>query len=418
MRWKEKLGWLAAGVAVPLLGLGAVVATGRWGAPRRPSPPPPVAAGLRPWGAIDLETIPTGAASGVEIALVESIRAEAPSAFDRDRDGDREYDILALSGGGSHGAYGAGLLAGWTARGNRPDFKVVTGISTGSLQATLAFLGPAYDPLLRQFYTTTRTEDVYRRRSALGSLFHESLYDTSPLRARIESVVRPDLLEAVATKHRRGHRLFVGTANMDTSDFVIWDMGAIAADGRPGARDRFIDILLASCSIPVLFPPVYFDVDHEGARYQEMHADGSAESAAFLRGFMLDLEDAIHQAGLRRDGYQARLFIIRNGRALDRPADAIKPHTLAIASATIQKLFKISAASSLYRMYILASRYGIQFNLRAIPESCPLDFDPYVFDTAKMTRLFQAGFDHASTSDSWDPAPPHLDADEVLPSTH
>ena len=408
--------WFLAGATVPLALAVGGIATVRLSAPSRPNPPPPAAAGVRPWGAVDMESAPSATASGVERSLAESIRSEAPQAFDPDRDGDRDYDLLALSGGGSHGAFGAGVLCGWTERGNRPDFKVVTGISTGSLQATFAFLGPEFDPQLRRFYTATRTEDIYRKRSALESLFHESLYDTAPLRARIEAVIDAPLLEAVAAKHRRGHRLFVGTSNMDANEFVIWDMGAIAASGRPDARQRYIDILLASCSIPVLFPPVYFDVKSDGTTYHEMHADGSAESAAFLRGFMLDLEDAFQQAGVAPGAVDARLHIIRNGRSTDRAAAApVNPNTVAIASATIEKLFKLSASSSLYRMYVLAHRYGIQFKLRSIPDSHPLDFNPYDFDTTKMTRLFEAGFALASQSDTWASAPPDLDPDEVAP---
>jgi hypothetical protein len=412
----QRLRWLLAGCVLPMLLAAGLITAFRLSAPVRPTPPPPAAAGLRPWGAVDIETTPSTTASGVERSLAESIRSEAPLAFDPDRDGDRDYDLLALSGGGSHGAFGAGVLCGWTERGNRPDFKVVTGISTGSLQATFAFLGPAYDPHLRQFYTRTRTEDIYRKRSPLESVFQDSLYDTAPLRARIEAVIDAPLLEAVAAKHRRGHRLFVGTSNMDANEFVIWDMGAIAASGHPRARERYIDILLASCSIPVLFPPVYFDVAFEGATYHEMHADGSAESAAFLRGFMLDLEDAFGRAGVATSAIQARLHIIRNGRSSERAATAaVQPNSLAIASATIEKLFKLSASSSLYRMYMLANRYGIEFKLRSIPDAHPLDFDPYVFDTAKMTRLFETGFSLASRSDTWASAPPNLDPDEISP---
>jgi hypothetical protein len=411
-----RLRWFLAGCVLPLLVVAGVLLAFRLSAPVRPVPPPPAAAGLRPWGVVDIEMTPSATASGVERSLVESIRSETALAFDPDRDGDRDYDLLALSGGGSHGAFGAGVLCGWTERGNRPDFKVVTGISTGSLQATFAFLGPAYDSHLREFYTRTRTEDVYRKRSPLETVFQESVFDTAPLRERIEAVIDAPLLEAVAAKHRRGHRLFVGTFNMDANEFVIWDMGAIAASGHPRTRERYMDILLASCSIPVLFPPVYFDVESESAHYQEMHADGSAESAAFLRGFMLDLEDAFGRAGVVPGGIQTRLYIIRNGRSSDQAATAaVRPNSLAIASATIEKLFKLSASSSLYRMYVLANRYGIEFNLRSIPDSHPLDFAPYLFDTPKMVRLFETGFSLARSSDTWASTPPGLDPDEVSP---
>ena len=58
--------------------------------------------------------------------------------------------FLAISGGGDDGAFGAGLLAGWSARGDRPVFGLVTGVSTGALSAPFAFLGGEYDAKLKQ----------------------------------------------------------------------------------------------------------------------------------------------------------------------------------------------------------------------------------------------------------------------------
>ena len=74
----------------------------------------------------------------------------------------KEHNILVLSGGGVFGAYPAGVLCGWSEsekspqEGGRPAFDVVTGISTGSLIAPLAFLGKDYDPTLKDLYTTVQ----------------------------------------------------------------------------------------------------------------------------------------------------------------------------------------------------------------------------------------------------------------------
>jgi len=415
MRWKHTATLLILGALIPVLivaaGLTAIYLAGS----RRPTPPPDAAAYGTPWGSVDLETVDTLTPSGVQTTITEALRSE--DSADRGSDGRLHYDFLALSGGGSYGAFGAGMLCGWTDRGDRPDFKVVTGISTGALQATPAFLGSAYDPLLKRFYTTTTNDSIFRRRSTLTSLFADGTLDSTPLRRLLEGAIDDDVLAAVAAKHRAGHRLFIGTSNMDANEFAIWDMGAIAASGRPDARRRYIDVLVASASVPVVFPPVYFDVDIDGKTYYEMHSDGGAEAQVFLRGFMLDVEDALEGAGLARGEVKARLFVIRNGRADDRPGYAsIKPMTLAIAEATIGKLFKITAAASLYRMYVLANRYGVEFNLRCIPDDYLLDFDGLNFDRPRMNTLFNHGYELGRGSADWLHAPPDLDPDELVPT--
>ena len=415
MSWKRTASLLGLGAAIPIVILGAGFALLSAAASRRIAPPPTAAATAQPWGAVDLETFDTAVPSGVQRTLAESIRLEDPFEFDRDRDGVREYDFLALSGGGAYGAFGAGLLCGWTERGDRPNFKVVTGISTGALQATPAFLGSEYDPLLKRFYTEITTADIYRKRSPLATVFADAACDTAPLRALLGKAIDERVLAAVAAKHRAGHRLFIGTANMDANEFAIWDMGAIAASGRPDARQRYLDVLVASASVPVLFPPVYFDVEIDGRPCQEMHCDGGAEAQVFLRGFMLDVEDALEGAGLQTGEVRGRLFVIRNGRADDRPGYvAIRPTALSIAEATIEKLFKVSAASSLYRMYVLADRYGVAFNLRCIPDDYLLDFDGLDFDRLRMNRLFDHGFSVGRGGDPWLHAPPDLDPDELV----
>ncbi|MFM7243577.1 MAG: patatin-like phospholipase family protein [Planctomycetaceae bacterium] len=412
--WKRTLLLLAAGAAIPLAAVAATTGFLAARIERRLAKPPTGAATARPWGAIDLETFDTQVPSGMQQTIAESIRGEDPREFDRDGDGVRDYDFLTLSGGGAHGAFGAGMLCGWTERGDRPNFKVVTGISTGALQATPAFLGPDYDPLLRRFYTEITTADIYRKRSALAAVVADATCDTAPLRRLLDGAIDDRVLAAVAAKHRAGHRLFIGTANMDANEFSIWDMGAIAASGRPDARRRYVDVLVASASVPVLFPPVYFDVEVDGRPCREMHCDGGAEAQVFLRGFMLDVEDALQNAGLTTGEVRGRLFVIRNGRTDDRPGyAAVEPTALSIAEATIEKLFKVSTTSSLYRMYVLADRYGVEFNLRTIPQDFDVGFPALVFDRAGMNRLFDLGFRTGRDSAEWEKHPPDIDPDEL-----
>lgn len=184
---------------------------------------------------------------------------------------------LVLSGGGENGAYGAGLLNGWSAAGTRPRFGVVTGISTGALIAPLAFVGEKADGALREAYTTITAADVFE----FGGT-SQSLVDTWPLKKLIERFVTPELLKAVAAEHRAGRRLFVVTTNVDVQRPTAWNMGAIAAEGSPASLKLFCDILMASSAIPGIFPPVEIAVEGNGRRFTEMHADGGVTAPFFV----------------------------------------------------------------------------------------------------------------------------------------
>ena len=470
MNKRKKLGWFVLGAIVVLLieaaGVGVILSLGD----KRPDAPPEQRPVAMPWGAVDpsqwqaagsssspddSETkpskgplpalvdlirarlegdqhpdgdgalspwpplLPTDADSGPALgflpSIMQSILEEAPHAFDPDRDGVRTYDLLALSGGGAKGAFGAGFLSGWSASGQRPTFKVVTGVSTGSLQATQAFLGPDYDPMLQEIYTGYTSESIYRRRQTVAGLVRNSLYDSAPLRALIAKYMTQDVLERVAAEHAKGRRLFIGTMNMDTNQFVIWDMGKIASSDRPDALQRYRDVLLASCSTQVFLPPVYFPVEAGGKTYYEMHGDGATYAQAFFRGFLLDFEDTLEQIGLSKSKAEANLYIIINGD-VGRPDSrtALEPRTLSIAAATIQHLLRMRVNSSLYRMYVLTHRYGFDFNMAAIPPGYQPEVDVLDFDPIKMKQLFDTGYDLAANGYDWMKAPPDLDPDEIF----
>ena len=187
---------------------------------------------------------------------------------------DTEHNYLTISGGGANGAFGAGLLAGWTAAGTRPEFSMVTGISTGALSAPFAFLGPNYDDQLKAVYTTTSTAQIARKRNVIAAAFTDSMVDTAPLREMIRSYIDSDIIEAIAREHARGRRLYIGTVNLDASRSVIWSIGAIAASDYPRKEELIRDVLQASASIPVAFPPVVIPVEVDGRTFDEMHVDG------------------------------------------------------------------------------------------------------------------------------------------------
>ncbi|MHC5062796.1 MAG: patatin-like phospholipase family protein [Planctomycetota bacterium] len=380
----------------------------------RPPMPPENLGMIYPWGAMHVDSDQDEADSDLEKSMMASFRAEPTDGFDPDDDGVREYFMLALSGGGSAGAFGAGFLNGWSKAGTRPDFKVVTGVSTGSLQSTFAFLGPEYDDELTEVFQDYDTEHIYTGRGPLRALLGASAWESAPLKHLIDQYIDEEVLAAVAAKHAKGHRLFVGTTNMDTDEFVIWDMGAIASSSKPDKLDRYRNVLLASCSIPVLFPPVYFEIEADGEEYYEMHMDGGAQSQLFLRGFMLDLEDALIDAGIEDRQHELYLYVIRNGMSGDEPTrDNVDASSLSIATEMINGVFDLSTSASLYRVYVLANRYGVDFNLASIPDDFEPRLDPVIFDLEKMKALYDFAFEQASGGYEWTKVPPGLDRDEV-----
>jgi hypothetical protein len=315
-------------------------------------------------------------------------------------------NVLALSGGGANGAFGAGLLNGWTAAGTRPVFKLVTGISTGALIAPFAFLGSDYDATLREFYTTVSTKDIYREKSVFGILAdRSSMTDTAPLQAVLAQQGDERVLVAVAQAHQQGRRLLIGTTNMEAGRLVIWDMGAIAVSAKPGALELFRKVMLASASIPVAFPPVYIPVEAGGQRYEEMHVDGGTATQVFFYGFTLDLDAAQREAGIQERG-RVRLFVIRNGK-LTVPWQLISPRILPVADRALNGLIGAQVVGDLYRIYTIATRDDIEFNLAYIPN----DYDigaKESFDKEAMNRLFQLGYEWARAGYPWQKLPPGL----------
>ncbi len=311
--------------------------------------------------------------------------------------------FLALSGGGDDGAFGAGVLCGWTAAGDRPEFKVVTGISTGALIAPFAFLGPKYDSVLRAVYTRSTPGDILEERSFLAAVFDDALADNAPLERLLNKYVTEDMLKEIAREHERGRMLLISTTNLDARQAIIWNMGKIAASGQPGALTLFHKIMLASAAIPGAFPPMMFDVEADGKRYQEMHVDGGAMAQVFLYPPSLRVADISKQYNIVRE---RRLYIIRNAR-LDPDWAEVERRTLSIASRAITSLIQTQGIGDLYKIYAEAKRDGFDYNLAYVPKTfnAPHKAD---FDTDYMRALFQTGYDLAVKGYHWDKTPPGM----------
>jgi hypothetical protein len=312
--------------------------------------------------------------------------------------------FLAISGGGADGAFGAGVLAGWTERGNRPEFDLVTGVSTGALTAPFAFLGPRYDDALKKVFTESTTSDIAIARPVRGLLGGESLASNAPLARVVAFYVNDGFLKEVAAEHMKGRRLLIGTTNLDAQRPVIWDMGKIASSGHPGAIELFRKVLLASAAIPAVFPPGFVEVAANGAVYEEMHVDGGATREVFLLPTQIlakNVDSTLNVKPIRRS------YIIRNGR-VGPEWKAVKPRTLSIAGRSISTLIKNQGIGDLYELYAFTKRNGVDYNLIYIPSNFA-DTSTQAFDPVYMTKLYDLGFQMASNGSSWKKVPPRWD---------
>jgi predicted acylesterase/phospholipase RssA len=308
-------------------------------------------------------------------------------------------NYLAISSGGDEGAFAAGLLVGWTTRGDRPAFSVVTGVSAGALVAPFAFLGSKYDAALRAVSSRIRQGDILQRRNWVAALTGDSMADDRPLASMIEKYINQDLLHEIAGEYARGRLLFVATTNLDARELVVWDMGAIASRGDDAALDLFRKIILASMAVPGVFPPVMIDVEANGRRYQEMHVDGAVMTQVFLFPYSFMPEREQH------------IYVIRNGR-IDAQWRSIERRTAAVAHRALDALVDRQALSDMYRLQSLAQQYGADLNIAYIdsgfiyPHRAPFAGD-------YMQHLFQYSCQLAAGGYRWSKALPTADGPQM-----
>jgi hypothetical protein len=293
---------------------------------------------------------------------------------------------LALSTGGGDGAFGAGLLNGWSESGKRPEFSVVTGVSTGALMAPYAFIGSSQDAGLKRAYTEYNAGDIFEDVKT-----PESLVDTWPLRRLIAKEVTSELLAQVAAGYKAGRRLFVATTNLDAQRGVVWNMGAIAAKGDDAALKLFRDILAASTAIPGLFPPVMIDVEVNGKKNQEMHADGGLSAQLFVAP-----ESMLNTGGKTRIP-ASELYVIANNRLgpeyqmTERSLIFVLGHSIAVG---VQSMLRMN----IDRAYGAAKRDEIPFYL-SYPALSADQQGKGAFDTQFMKGLFDLGVSRGKTGD-------------------
>jgi predicted acylesterase/phospholipase RssA len=350
--------------------------------------------GIRYWGDVPLKKL--------DQATALRRRQLAEASKTDPRISVRHADYLAISGGGSRGAFGAGLLAGWSKTGKRPEFEVVTGISTGSLTAPFAFLGPEYDPQLTEVYTTISDKDVMSSNGVAGALFGTSLADNAPLKTLVAKYVNADMLKRIAVENGRGRRLLIGTTNLDAGRPVVWDMTAIAASDNPAKLELFRNVLVASAAIPGVFPPEMIKVTGaDGKSYDEMHVDGGATTQAFLLSAENSFKSVDAHLGLRRT---RSLYVIVNGSF--RPQQAkTEAATFSIIDRSLSTLIKSQMVGDVYEMYAQAIRDQVDFNIASIPDDFT-ETGQSEFDREYMNKLYHRGYELAGAGHVWQKIPP------------
>jgi predicted acylesterase/phospholipase RssA len=308
----------------------------------------------------------------------------------------RPQNILALSGGGSYGAFTVGVLNGWTRTDRRPEFDVVTGVSTGALIAPYAFLGPKYDPELKKAYTELRQKDVLALRSVATIPFRDAVASSSGLRKMVESALTDEVVATVAAEHRKGRRLYVGTTQLDTRKTVVWDIGAIAAQGGADARRLVCDVMVASCSIPGVFPPV--SIETETGR-PELHVDCGVTATVFVPSQVL-------AAARAKPGEEAaNLYVVVAGKYYPE-AGPVKPRLLGVLKASGWAMLRASYRKDVSNLYLASKLAGVTFHSLALRQDFEIEETSIDFDPATMHKLYVEGVKVGVGGPVWDTVPP------------
>lgn len=325
---------------------------------------------------------------------------EDPATLQREFSGimHTEHTYLAISGGGADGAYGAGVLVGWSKLGTRPVFTMVTGVSTGALTAPFAFLGQAYDDKLKLLYTTLDSSRIFFRRSIFSIIRGDSVTDNSPLMNMLKEYVTDEMVAEIGREYRKGRILCIGTTDLDAGRPVIWNIGRIANSGQAGAAQLIRQVLLASASIPGVFPPAYIQVQGaDGKPYDEMHVDGGTSAQMFLYPTRTDyarLRELLDIKGT------STAYVIRNSRAQPE-YKPVKARLTDIGARSVESLIRTQGIGDAYRIAAITQRDGVDLELTWIPTDAPRDPGEELFDPAYMSALFEYGYQRAVDRTVW-----------------
>lgn len=323
-------------------------------------------------------------------------------------DGRHDFNILVLSSGGVNGSFGAGVLTGWSERGDRPEFDMVTGVSVGSLLAPFAYVGEAFDHRLEDLFRRFERQDIHREKGIIrGAIWGESLLDNAPLAARIERAVDHELMAAMARRHAEGSRCFIGSTNLDNGQFVIWDLGQIATRGTDEALQMIRRAMRASVSIPVVYPPVRFGEGED----DELHVDGAVMRPMFLPQGVVDARRSCELAGVKPENFDSTMYVVHNGSLLPRPVQ-VDRQTLDIAIQTVNLMSYTMVAEDILHLYVVSQVWGADFRFLTLPDGLELSVTEFSSDDTE--RLFLLGRSMMDQNASWADTPPGYIVNEDL----
>jgi hypothetical protein len=328
----------------------------------------------------------------------------------------RPLQVLSLSGGVAGAPFTAGVLVGWTESGTRPTFDVVNGISSGSLIGGYAFLGPKYDPALRNLILTMNTSDLFRFRPLSCMLFNGAFGSAGPAKRLIRRVFHDEFLADLRQAHAEGRRYFVGTMSLQTKRLVTWDIGAIASSGRPDADELVRKVLLAAISWPGAFPPVEFDVEVNGHCYHELHCDAGAAAMTFVRfGALPGCPGRC--APIRLGSLAGSQLYVLASRKLYCDPESVSEHALSRLGISVTAIFAALTRADITRLYSFCALSGMHFHLLALPA----DYHgrpPSIkcLYPREAPDLFELGYRMAVKGPCWRRTPPGAEpGEEALP---
>lgn len=362
----------------------------------RPIAPPPAAVDASPWGSVILDTTKDDSPFDIRNSLGKSLKQKL---LHSDSNSSR-FNILAISGGGSQGAYGCGVLDGWNQTKTMPNFDVVTGISTGSIISSFIFLGGEYVHQISEIYLSIETSDIYYY-NPFKIFGGASISSTKPLKEMIKEHITPELLKSVAREHKKGRRLYVGTTNIDSGSLTVWDMGAIAASNHKEKLQLYRDIIYASSAIPGLFDPQYFALNYKGATYYQMHIDGGMNSYVFMIGMYDDWHTLLNLPQEKK--LNVSLYILSNRHYRYKKRDqALKNDSVAsIIEAVVKNSIDLIYDRSIYRLYTASRQNGYKFYYTGIDDNITLNKFPHEFDAQEMQRLYDEGYQKGINGIKW-----------------
>ena len=353
---------------------------------------------LRVWG----DSVAPDQLDAIRDALIE--RTREMHATELEAGLPIQETVLALSGGGADGAFGAGVLAGWTDHGDRPSFDVVTGVSTGAIIGLFAFLGPEYDDDLRRFYTEYSTEQLLEPSPLAALTGGSSLSDSAGYNALIDQTITKGLVDEIAREADAGRILLIGTTNLDFARPVIWNMTEIARSRHPDAITLIRNLVRASSAIPAVFPPVLIPtIGPDRTLRDELHVDGGATQQVMVFSPELPMKDIDRALGIEID---RKIYVLMNNK-LEKSYEPVEIGVLSIAGKAVSSLIGGSGTGDVYKIFAIAERDGIELRLLWVPRSFEVKASE-AFDPAYMTALYKLGRSLGAQGAPWRNTPPNF----------